>query len=451
VRSGSLHAFVVAGTHSGVGKTSVTIGLIEALRRRGLCVQPYKVGPDFIDPLYHAAAARRASHNLDGWMLGHAANLELFANHAARADVVVIEGMMGLFDGASASSESGSTAEMAKWIGAPALLVVDASAMARSVAAVVHGYATFDRDVRVIGVITNRVGSESHARMLGDALAGKGPLLGWLRRDKELLIPERHLGLRLPDTDSQRLVGLLGDLIEANFDLDALLQASQIPGPVANRTTMDGERGSAPRIGIARDEAFSFYYEDNLALLRAAGAELVEFSPLRDELPAALDGLYVGGGYPELYAAQLAGNRSLREAVRELAASGRPVYGECGGLIFLGDSLEIDGQRFEMAGALPLTTSFRGRLEINYCQVKIRRGPFGGGQLARGHRFHRARIVTADSATEHAYELTLPSGKVIQDGYSAGSVLASWVHVHFRSCPTLPAAFVEAARPGRRT
>jgi cobyrinic acid a,c-diamide synthase len=353
--------------------------------------------------------------------------------------------MMGLFDGADASTESGSTAEMSKWIGAPVLLVVDASAMARSVAAVVHGYASFDRAVRVIGVVTNRVGSEGHARLLAEALVGEAPLLGWVRTDEELSIPERHLGLQLPDTNSSKVSGLLGELVEANLDLDALLRASEVPEPSAHRTATNASGNAAPRIGIARDEAFSFYYEDNLAMLCAAGAELIEFSPLRDELPSGLDGLYLGGGYPELYAAELAGNRSLREAVRELAARGRPVYGECGGLVFLGESLEVDGERYEMVGALPIATTFPGRLEINYCQVRMRRGPFGGGHVVRGHRFHRAAIVSDGEPANHAYELELASGKLLCDGYTADNVLASWIHLHFRSCPALPRAFVAAA------
>jgi cobyrinic acid a,c-diamide synthase len=440
-----LHSIVVAGTHSGVGKTSVTLGLIGALRRRGLVVQPFKVGPDFIDPSHHARAAGRAAHNLDGWMLPRESNLQLFDLHTADADVAVVEGVMGLFDGSDPRAETGSAAEMAKWLGAPVVLVIDASAMARSAAAIVHGYATFDPELRVAGVIANRVGSEGHAGLIAAALEGGPPLLGWFASTAAFAIPERHLGLHLPraaDSDSQR--DALAEAAERTFDLEALLALSRTPPPPATRAEREARQPLRARIGIARDEAFAFYYEDNLSLLEAAGAELVDFSPLRDPLPEGLDGLYIGGGYPEVYAPELEANAATRTAVRAFAEAGRPVYAECGGLMYLGQELRLDGSRHEMCGVFPIATEFPGPLEISYCEITATAGPLGSGNVARGHWFHNAK-ASASGEVPHAHDAELPSGKRLREGYSAGNAIGSWVHLHFRSCPAIADAFVSAA------
>jgi cobyrinic acid a,c-diamide synthase len=445
--SGNFHVLVVAGTHSGVGKTSVTVGLIGALRRRGLTVQPFKAGPDFIDPAHHAAAAGRPAHNLDGWMLSHAANVDLFATHSVDADVAVIEGVMGLFDGSSPTAETGSAAELAKWLNAPVVLVIDASAMARSAAALVHGYATFDPGLRVAGVIANRVGSKGHAELIAAALDGGPPLLGWLAADPALTVPERHLGLHLPrpaDTGAQREA--LADAVEEGVDIDALLTLTRAARRgVAPRRAAREARERA-RIGIARDEAFTFYYEDNLALLETVGAELVEFSPLGDELPSGLDAVYIGGGYPELFASQLDANASMRSALREFAAAGHPVYAECGGLMYLAEELVVDGARHEMCGALPIGAEFPGPLELAYCEVVPRGGPLGAGAggSARGHWFHNGRAY-ARAELQPAHDVVLASGVRLQEGYLLGNTLASWTHLHFRSRPALAEAFVAAA------
>jgi cobyrinic acid a,c-diamide synthase len=447
-----MQAIVVAGTHSGVGKTSVTLGLIGALRRQGLVVQPFKVGPDFIDPQHHARAAGRPAHNLDGWMLSRAANLELFARHTADADVAVIEGMMGLFDGADARSDGGSAAEMAQWLGAPVLLVIDASAMARSAAALVHGYATFNPAMRLAGVVANRVGSAGHAGLIAEALEDRHPLLGWLETDPALGIAERHLGLHLPEP-GEEVVERLADAVERGFDLGALLEAAELhagseaaPEPAAEPAPASQPSGERVRIGVARDEAFSFYYEDNLAQLRAAGAELVEFSPLRDELPPDLRGLYLGGGYPELHAAALEAKEEMREAVASLAAGGAPIYAECGGLIYLGEAIHVNGETHRMCGALALETAFPGRLELGYCEVETEGASiFGPGHRARGHWFHKGRIASAGNPPD-SYRVERCGHEPAADGYTSGSVQASWVHLHFGSCPALAGAFVDRCR-----
>jgi len=433
---------MIAGTHSGVGKTSVTLGLLRALTRRGLTVQPFKIGPDFIDPLHHAHACGRTSRNLDGWMLDAKTNLGRFARATADADVAIVEGVMGLFDGSEGSSEQGSSAEMAKLLGLSPILVIDASAMARSAAALVHGFASFDPDLRVAGVILNNVGSDAHAEMIRQAVAGSVPILGAIPHIPDLVVPERHLGLHLPHEARQDYVQMLASLVDEHVDVAALLQA----GRMARPTPPPATEPTAPRVrvGVARDEAFCFYYPENLELLEQAGAELVAFSPIRDPLPNDLDGLYIGGGYPELHAAELAANHSATKAVKSFCKRGGPVYAECGGLMYLGQTLELDGSTYELCGALPLSTRMPAGLSIAYVEVNTTGGLFGEGLTARGHLFHHSQIAGEPSA-DRCYTVQSARG-TSHEGYSAGNVLASYIHLHFSSAPELPAAFVARCR-----
>jgi cobyrinic acid a,c-diamide synthase len=434
-----LSAIVVAGTHSGVGKTSVTLGLIGALRRRGLTVQPFKVGPDFIDPLHHQHASGRPPRNLDGWMLDPETNLQRFARATADADVAVIEGVMGLFDGSDGKSDRGSTAEMAKLLGLPVILVIDASAMARSAAALIHGYSSFDPDLGVAGVILNNIGGETHAGMIRDAVAGAVPILGALPRVKDLVVPERHLGLHLPHEARSEYVEELATLIEAHIDLDALLSSSAIerlPAPQAAPTIPP-----RARLAVARDEAFCFYYSDNLELLEQAGAELVPFSPIDEPLPDKIDGIYLGGGYPELHADKLADNKTTRDAIHEFASAGGPIYAECGGLMYLAQTLEINAKSHPLCGVLPFSTTMPAPLAIGYVEVTTTQGPFGPGQTARGHLFHHSAIA-GDPATDRCYTIKNSRGEETQEGYLVNNVLASYAHLHLASNPALAAAFV---------
>ena len=435
-----LSAIVVAGTHTGVGKTSVTLGLIGALRRRGLTVQPFKVGPDFIDPLHHQHASGRPPRNLDGWMLDHETNLERFARATADADAAVIEGVMGLFDGSDGKSERGSTAEMAKLLGLPVLLVIDASAMARSAAALIHGYTSFDPDLRVAGVILNNIGSETHAGMIRDAVADAVPILGALPRAKELVVPERHLGLHLPHEARSEYVEELATLIETHIDLDALLSGSTI-----ERRPVPATAPTVPprvRLAVARDEAFCFYYTDNLELLEQAGAELVPFSAINEPLPENIDGIYIGGGYPELHADKLADNTATRDAIREFASAGGPIYAECGGLMYLGETLEVDGTPHPLCGVLPFSTMMPAPLAIGYVEITTSGGLFGSGQTVRGHLFHHSAIA-GEPATDRCYEIKNSRGEETQEGYLVKNVLASYAHLHLASNPALAAAFVD--------
>jgi cobyrinic acid a,c-diamide synthase len=438
-----LSAIVVAGTHSGVGKTSIALGVIGALRRRGLTVQPFKVGPDFIDPLHHRHASGRPARNLDGWMLDPETNLQRFARATADADAAVIEGVMGLFDGSEGKSDRGSTAEMAKLLQLPVVLVVDASAMARSAAALIHGFASFDPDLGIAGVILNNVGGRAHADMIREAVAGAVPILGALPRAAELVVPERHLGLHLPHEARGDYVDRLAELIEEHVDLDRLLEAGLTarraapPTPAARKPTV--------RLGVARDEAFCFYYADNLELLEQAGAELVEFSPIDDALPGGLDGLYIGGGYPELHAEKLASNAATREAIREFAAGGGPIYAECGGLMYLAEHLELNGATYPLCGVLPFGTRMPAPLAIAYVEVTTTDGLLGPGHTARGHVFHRSEIV-GEPAAARCYRLRTSRGDEAEEGYHLDNVLASYAHLHFASDPSLAEAIVGRCR-----
>jgi cobyrinic acid a,c-diamide synthase len=434
-----LSAMLVAGTHSGVGKTTITLGLIRAFRRRGLVVQPFKVGPDFIDPLHHDHAAGRRSRNLDGWMLEPEVNRRRFAAATADADVAVIEGVMGLFDGSEGKSDRGSSAEMARLLGVPVVLVVDASAMARSAVALIHGFVSFDPTLHIAGVILNNVGGTMHADMIRDAVGESVPIVGALPRKSDLIVPERHLGLHLPNEAREGYIDEIANLIEASVDLERLLETQMtrlaIPAPAVHKRTR-------ARVGIARDEAFCFYYADNLELLMAAGAELVEFSPIRDPLPEKVDGLYFGGGYPELHAEELAANTVTTAAVREFAAAGGPIYAECGGLMYLARALRVQGSDYPLCGILPFGTTMDAPLKLAYVEVQTQGGLFGPGRSARGHVFHHSEIVGSERPAR-CYTVRTDRGEVGDEGYSQGEVLASYVHLHFASEPALASAFVD--------
>jgi cobyrinic acid a,c-diamide synthase len=447
----SSKGFMIAGPSSGAGKTTVTLGLMAALKRRGWVVQPFKCGPDFIDPGHHQRVCGRPSRNLDGWMLTPATNKSTFFRHAASADVSVAEGVMGLFDGVSRSSGAGSTAEMATTLGLPILFVVDASKMAGSAAALVHGFATFDPAVHLAGVIFNKVGSVSHYSLLKDALerAGDTVSLGYLPRDEQLRIPERYLGLVTTDECvlSDQAVAHLADVSEQYIDLDRVLDvAGVVAEPI--KDVASAPAAAPVRIGVARDRAFCFYYEDNFDALRAAGADLVAFSPLADrELPDALDALYFGGGYPELWAEALTANASMKAAVRRFIESGRAVYAECGGLMYLAQSIQArDGRTWPMIGALPFTVVMTERLQrFGYVEVTLTHDCVlaAAGTIARGHSFHCSRIadVPPDIARSYQLRYTL-AGTEEAEGFSVGSVLASYIHLHFHSNPGLAPEFV---------
>jgi cobyrinic acid a,c-diamide synthase len=449
---------VVAGTGSGVGKTTVTLGLLGAYRRRGLTVQAFKVGPDFIDPGLHELVTGRPSYNLDGWMCGRDAVLATVARHTADADLAVVEGVMGCFDGSDATGEDGSTAQIAKWLGAPVVLVIDASGQSRSAAAVVAGFERFDPALTVAAVIANRVGGEVHGRWVAEAVQAscRAVPLGAIPRADALTLPERHLGLV---TAAEGLLtpefrNHLAETIEQHVDLNSLLQiATPLPSAGLAGASLPNEVPRRARIGVARDVAFQFYYEENLALLRAAGAELVFWSPLRDEVPD-VDGLYFGGGYPELHAPRLADNARALKTVRELGVRGMPIYAECGGLMYLAEALEdVDGVAHPMVGLLPTTVRMRPRrMTLGYREVRfIADAPLGrAGAVARGHEFHYSTIDPVPDTVGRVWRLEGRHGGDRAEGYLVERALISYVHLHFASNPELPHTFVAACADARR-
>ncbi|MFB6262326.1 MAG: cobyrinate a,c-diamide synthase [Bradymonadaceae bacterium] len=449
-------AFVVAGTATGVGKTSVALGLLRAFAAGGRVVRSFKVGPDFIDPALHRAASGEWGRNLDGWLLDPATNRRLFRRRCAGADVAVVEGVMGLYDGIGPGERIGSTAEMASLLGLPVVLVIDAWTASRSVGAVAEGFVAFESDVDVAGVVLNRVASEAHRETAVRAVRdGAGvPVLGAIPRDERATIPERHLGLHRPsELDVEPQLEALGRLVAAHVDLDRL--SEEVAEPVAEPPdTADPARrvDADVRIGVPVDRAFSFYYRHNFDLLRQNGAELVQFSTFTDDLPDDLDGLYIGGGYPEVYAEPLADNTSLRRDIRALARSGRPILAECGGLMYLADALESgSGERYPMCGVLGGITTEQAQSTIGYAEV----APTGAAPFfddvdrARGHLFHTSDWVdgSAPEGTSPAYRLWRPgSGERSREGVVREAVLASYVHLHFGSRPGYARSFVEACR-----
>jgi len=467
------HAFLIAGTHSGCGKTTTSLALMAALRRRGLEVQPFKVGPDFIDPGFHTQVTGRASRNLDGWMLSRRYNEILFQKLLRGAHVAVVEGVMGLFDGYDGLTESGSSAEMAKWLGIPAILVVDARSMARSAAALVHGFSRFDPGLRVAGVLFNRIGSPGHLSFLKDAMAANLPeitVLGGIPREEGLTIPERHLGLVTSDEVLLDRVwqDAAVDLMERCVDLDAILAAtpcSPEPAEVASTGNAVLTGGKRVPIAVARDAAFCFYYADNLDLLREAGAEIRYFSPLEgEEVPPDSAGLYLGGGYPELFAERLSSHAAVLESIRLAASRGMPVYAECGGLMFLGREIEtVDGTRCPMVGILPFSTRMlKRRKALGYTEVELLKPCLLGeaGLRLRGHEFHYSEIVPREEERgdasgrgedpEQIYVLKRRRfEETRREGYLTGSVLASYIHLHWGSAPEAATAFVQHCRDFR--
>ena len=443
---------VVAGTASGSGKTSVMVGLTRALRERGLKVAVFKCGPDYLDPTYHVRASGGTCHNLDGWMMGRDAVLGTFARACEGADIALIEGVMGLFDGASPTTEEGSTAEIAKWLDAPVMLVVDVSGMARTVAAIARGVAAFDPELRLAGIFCNRVGSRGHLEILRRALSDL-PVLGGLPNEPALTFPERHLGLRTADEQAvpDSILAELGSVTGEWSDLDAILTVARAALPVSCELSVKAGAASSSRcrIGVAFDEAFHFYYEYNLHLLKSLGAELVYFSPISDQDLPEVHGLYLGGGYPEIYAEALAANRSMRERISAFAAAGGTVYAECGGLMYLCDAIEtLDGQRYPMAGVIPAQAVMHERLQaLGYVEVETQAASALGpaGLRFRGHQFRYSELRPLEEPIDRAYRIVRRrDGQVVPEGYTVKNTLASYVHAHWASNPMIAQSLVDA-------
>lgn len=455
-----MNAFVIAGTHSGSGKTTISLALMAFFTAKGFRVQPYKVGPDFIDPGLHSRITGRVSRNLDGWMLSRAYNLSLFSWTSRNADIAIVEGVMGIYDGFDGKSEAGSTAQMAKWLGLPVILVVDARSMARSVAALVHGFTTFDPDVLWAGVILNRVAGEGHFNYLKEALSTslpQIPILGWIPTDNSLTLPERHLGLVTAQESPIDKVWTekATALVEKYIDTENLLKKTQIsllthPSPFEDLSSEKFPKLNVS-VAVAKDAAFCFYYEDNLDFLRSYGAEIVFFSPLSGEtIPPGVDSVILWGGYPEMHLEALTSNRAFFEDLKSYFQRGIPIYAECGGLMTLSRFIEDwEGFRWTMAEILPFgTRMLKRRKALGYVEVKLAKdfilGP--SGTVVRGHEFHYSEIcdIKPNERLETVYKVSRKkAGDSWDEGYSVGNVLASYVHQHWGSNPDVPRNFVD--------
>ena len=447
---------MIAGTKSGCGKTTISLGLMAALARRGFKVAPFKVGPDFIDPAHHTRVAGSVSKNLDGWMLSKDFNLTSFNREARDSDVAVIEGVMGLFDGYDGKSEAGSTAQMAKWLGIPVILLVDAASMARSAAAMVLGFERFDTRLNFAGVIFNNLGSRRHLAYLEESLEGttQMPCLGGIVRNAQLAIPERHLGLVTPEDHplSGQMIVELAEVVEHSIDLDLLLQILPEIHPAPHRGEALISREIIATIAVARDSAFCFYYQDNLELLEQFGAEIVFFSPLKNHrLPSNVDGVYIGGGYPELFADKLSSNSSLRAQIKKMSRDGMPIYGECGGFMYLCQELiDQNGNSHPMCGCFPFATQMFAALKaLGYREVTLTRDAVIGNRdlLIRGHEFHYSELVRISPGFQTVYRLADRAGlDKPPEGYQIDHTLGSYNHLHFGSQPEAARYFVENCR-----
>ncbi|MBM7660089.1 cobyrinic acid a,c-diamide synthase [Bacillus mesophilus] len=446
---------MIAGTASGVGKTTLTIGIMAALHKRGLTVQGFKCGPDYIDPAYHTAVTNRPSRNLDSYMLDQEMIKSIFVHGQAKADLSIIEGMMGLFDGESPTSNKGSSAEISMITETPIILVVDCYSMARSAAAVVKGFQCFESNTKIVGVVANKVGGEGHFQLVKAAVEQECGIsvIGYLSRDQLLDMPERHLGL-VPSIERGELdpfLTTLAEAVEETVDLDLLVS-------LASDQPLNLETASSPfhqkskeqvRIAVAKDAAFNFYYQENFELLQANGAKLVYFSPLAGELlPEDIDGLYIGGGFPEEFADILSDHREVRESIKNAILDGLPTLAECGGFMFLTESIITSEQKHhEMVGVIPgKVTMQQGLTAIGYREVQGEAGNYllPPGVKAKGHEYHYSTFEPTGEIP-YAYQ-TKGFFKEDKEGYMNLNLVAGYTHFHFASCPELVENWIEKCK-----
>jgi len=432
---------MIAGTHSGVGKTTIVTGLLAVLKQQGHTVQSYKVGPDYIDPGYHQLASGKVAHNLDTWLVPTDKVVPLFTKTAIGNDMVIIEGVMGLYDGGRQGVSS--TAAIAKLLRAPVVLVIDAKSMGESAAAIALGYKMYDQEVNLVGVIINRLGSATHEKMVTEALERIHiPVLGCIYRNEEISMPERHLGLTpVTEHNAQDMIAELCVQIAKQVHVGKIINiASSAPelGIVSENLGTTTQSPPMVRIGVAHDEAFSFYYPESLAVLETMGAEIIPFSPLNDTHLPKVDGLVFGGGFPEMFVSQLAGNVSMRQSIADACQAGMPVYAECGGFMYLTQKMfDFDGNEYEMVGAIPTSCSMQSKLQtVGYVEATALTDNVlcSAGDCMRGHEFHFSLMNHDESARSFpwAFEFKkVRTGVVYHSGYAYGNLLASYLHMHF--------------------
>ncbi|MEH2126458.1 cobyrinate a,c-diamide synthase [Nostoc sp.] len=461
-------ALVIAGERSGVGKTTVTLTLLASLRRRARLVQSFKVGPDYIDPMFHQHVTGRACRNLDPVLTSEAYVQQCFAHHSQLSEYALVEGVMGLFDGvkegageqgsrgakeknnAQCLTDFASTAHIARLLDLPVVLVIDCSRLSGSVAAIAHGYRSFDPRIKIAGVVLNRVGSDRHLSLLKDSLESlQLPIIGVLRRQDNITIPDRHLGLvptaELPELNA--LIDRLADLGDSCFDWQRLLPLLKSE-PVSPSASASLSPSFPVRIAVARDRAFNFYYQDNLDLLQQLGAELVFWSPLDDaDIPKDIQGMYFGGGFPEVFAQQLAENTSVRDAVKTAILKGMPTVAECGGLMYLCEQIiDFEGKSWSMAGVLPTSAVMGGRLTLGYRRAVALQDNLlvKANTTVYGHEFHRSHLTL--TPTQPLFETSRYDCEENMgcEGWGLpANVHASYVHLHWGESREIPQQFLK--------
>ena len=445
---------VIAAPMSGSGKTTVVTGLLAAMRARGVKAQSYKIGPDYIDPGYHSLASGRPAHNLDTWLVSKERLADIFISTMADADVAVIEGVMGLYDGGK--NGVSSTAEIAKLLKAPVLLVVNAKSMGESAAALVMGFKQYDPEVNLAGVILNRLGSDTHRTMIEEALGRLDiPVFGAIKRNDAMTMPERHLGL-VPVEENARereTVEEIGRVVGASVDIGRIVELAKSASPIEEGRGFSETEQIKARIAVARDEAFSFYYPESLAVLRQKGAEIVFFSPLHDKELPDTDGLILGGGFPEMFAKELYENESMRASIKAAAEKGMPIYAECGGFMYLMRRVtDFDGNAFPMLGVIPGEVVMNKKLQtVGYVSAEMERDTVLGtkGTVLRGHEFHFSSECEPEAGADYPRAFTFRKTRnpvPYAAGYAKGNILGSYLHLHFAGAEDAAASFVTACQ-----
>ena len=483
--AGNIPRILISADRSSSGKTTISMGLMAALVSRGYKVQPFKVALDYIDPSYHTEITGRFCRNLDGYLMDENGILDVYT-HACeagdRADIAIIEGVRGLYEGFESLSDLGSTAQIAKILKCPVILVINARSITRSSAALVNGYKNFDPDVEIAGVILNNIGSRRHAEKAREAIEYYTgvPIIGIVPRDPSMQISMRHLGL-IPALEGRKRFGDesfgarldgIEEIINTGIDVDRFLDIAKSVKPLKSPensvfTPAPNSGMSRPKIGVALDEAFNFYYRDNLDLLELAGAEIVYFSPIKDTSLPEVDGLYIGGGYPELFAAELEANESMRQDIKRASAAGMPIYAECGGLMYLTEKIStgVPGEgtyhdasmpesTYSMVGALPGHTIMGQTRVVSYNIGTLSKDCILGrkGNSFKGHEFHHSEIVEIPEDAEFAITLSRGTGiKNYRDGLISGNTLGSYAHLHGVAYRDLADSLVEAARKFRES
>jgi len=432
---------IIAGTNSGVGKTTIVTGILAVLKQKGLTVQSYKVGPDYIDPGFHQLASGKVAHNLDTWLIPTDKLVPIFAKTALGNDIVIVEGVMGLYDGGRAGISS--TAAIAKLLKAPVILVIDAKSMGESAAAIALGFKMYDQQVNLAGVIINRLGSKNHQNMICEALEKiQIPVLGCIYRNEALHMPERHLGLTpVTEYDAHGMISQLQEQLATQIDIEEILKIAHHSPDISTMLEISNNVPQSltnVRIGVAQDEAFSFYYPESLDVLKNLGAEIIPFSPIKDTKLPQVDGLLFGGGFPEMFVNELAANKSMRQSIWQACQEGIPVYAECGGYMYLTKQIiDFTGQRYDMVGVIPAKCNMESKLQtVGYVEATALTDSIlcDTGDVLRGHEFHFSQMINDDSSKSFPWAFTFKktrTGEIYPGGYAHNNIVASYLHMHF--------------------